>query len=115
MRETPRNVELLECYSAILGLGFLGRYASPVASLKSVAEAERATLIASLNQQIARLKPDEKRSFVREIASTNRFKCPGRASPLAFAGMAGVAAAVVWLVLGHSIDAQLARLLALRP
>ncbi|MFP3675368.1 DotU family type IV/VI secretion system protein, partial [Bacillus sp. SIMBA_031] len=27
MREAPPNIELLECYATVLGLGFKGRYA----------------------------------------------------------------------------------------
>jgi type VI secretion system protein ImpK len=57
MREVPPNVDLLECYSAILGLGFMGRYARE-------GDARRSALIASLDAQLEQLRPARRPTLV---------------------------------------------------
>ena len=48
MREAPPNVELLECYATVLGLGFKGRYARE-------GDSQRTAVIKALSDQLARL------------------------------------------------------------
>jgi type VI secretion system protein ImpK len=108
MRETPSSIELLECYAAILGLGFRGRHA------RDGGERERAALIKALNEQIARSRPAGPSTFIVDTAGGSRFDWLRHVSPWAVAGLACVAAGLIWFAWGQSLDAQLARLLASR-
>jgi type VI secretion system protein ImpK len=138
MRERSPNIELLECYATILGLGFMGRYASPWgasfdqrkspwdgASPKgtsfgaSEGEAKRSALIASLNAQLEKLrldrtplgsKPVVSRPFVTDRTGRRLADWFYRLSPWAIAGLACVAAAVIWLIWAPVLDAQFAHL-----
>lgn len=112
MREAAPNIGLLECYSAILGMGFMGRYARE-------GEAKRSALIASLNAQLEKVRSEGSRRGERPAASqpflvdrTSRRLADWfyRLSPWAIAGLACVAAAVIWLIWAHVLDAQLAHL-----
>ncbi|WP_126283674.1 DotU family type IV/VI secretion system protein [Burkholderia stagnalis] len=112
MREPAPNVDLLEYYAAILGIGFRGRYASPsgVTSASHDGEAKRQVLIAALATLIDRLRPAIPQPFMTDRSTTrliDRFK---RLSPWAIAGLACGAAALVWLVWHQILDAQLAHL-----
>jgi type VI secretion system protein ImpK len=108
MRETPSNIELLECYAAILGLGFRGRYA------RDDNEHERAALMKALNAQIAKARPAAQPNFIIDTGGGNRFGWLRHVSPWAIAGLACVVAALVWFACGHALDAQVSRLLAAR-
>ncbi|HWX11209.1 MAG TPA: DotU family type IV/VI secretion system protein [Trinickia sp.] len=101
--ETSPQVDLLECYSAILGMGFVGRYAREGA-------AKRTTLIAALNAQLEKLRPSSERPFSADRAGRRLSDWFYRLSPWAIAGLACVAAAVVWVVWATALDAQLAHL-----
>jgi type VI secretion system protein ImpK len=103
MREAPPNVDLLECYAAILGLGFMGRYARE-------GEAKREMLIATLNARLENLRPAVTRTFIAE--RTGRRIADGfyRVSPWGIAGLGCIAAALVYLIWGHALDAQLGHL-----
>jgi type VI secretion system protein ImpK len=108
MRETPSNIELLECYAAVLGLGFRGRYA------RDENEHERAALIKTLNAQISKARPGAQPSFIIDSGGGNRFGWLRHVSPWAIAGFACVVAALVWFAWGHALDTQVARLIAAR-
>ncbi|SAK43886.1 type VI secretion system protein ImpK [Caballeronia arationis] len=109
MRETPSNIELLECYAPILGLGFRGRYA------RDEGQGERAALIKALNAQIAKARPSVEPSFVIDCGGGRRFDWMRQVSPWALAGVACVVAGVIWFAWAQSLDSQLAHLLASRP
>jgi type VI secretion system protein ImpK len=106
-REIPPNVALLECYATILGLGFLGRYASD-------GELRRAELAALLNERIPRAEPRRGGLVIDRVSST-RLDWLRRLSPWTIAGIVGVTAALIWFVLGQSLDVQLANLPRLKP
>ncbi|RKT13448.1 type VI secretion system protein ImpK [Paraburkholderia sp. RAU2J] len=103
MRQASPNTELLECYAAILGLGFMGRYARE-------GETKRSALITSLNAQLEKLRPVGGRPFFADRTGRRLADWFYRLSPWAIAGLACVAAAVIWLVWAQVLDAQLAQL-----
>ncbi|WP_419690415.1 DotU family type IV/VI secretion system protein [Burkholderia theae] len=103
MREPSPSVALLECYSAILGMGFVGRYARD-------GEAKRAALIASLDAKLETLRSTSDRPFIADRAGRRLSDWFYRLSPWAIAGLACIAAAVVWGVWSAALDVQLAHL-----
>ncbi len=105
MREASPRLDLLECYSAILGLGFLGRYARE-------GEAKRTALIASLNAQLEKLCASPDRPFVADRAGRRFSYWFHRLSPWAIASLACVAAAIVWMTWAAALDLQLAQLMS---
>ncbi|MCA8378121.1 DotU family type IV/VI secretion system protein [Burkholderia cenocepacia] len=105
MREPAPPVALLECYSAILGMGFVGRYARD-------GEAKRIALIASLNARLETLRPSPDRPFIADRVGRRMSDWFYRLSPWAIAGLACVAAAIVWGVWSATLDGQLAHLVA---
>ncbi|KML19696.1 MULTISPECIES: DotU family type IV/VI secretion system protein [Burkholderia] len=105
LREPSPPVDLLECYSAILGLGFVGRYARD-------GEAQRTALIASLNAKLEKLRTSTDRPFVADRAGRRLSDWFYRLSPWAIAGLACIAAAIVWGVWATALDMQLAHLVA---
>ncbi|MBF5014510.1 DotU family type IV/VI secretion system protein [Burkholderia pseudomultivorans] len=103
MRETPPRVDLLECYAAILGMGFVGRYARE-------SEVKRSALIARLNTQLESLRPSSARPFVIDRAGRRLSDWFYRLSPWAIAGLACVAAMIVWMLWAGALDMQIAHL-----
>jgi type VI secretion system protein ImpK len=103
MREASPHVALLECYSAILGLGFLGRYARE-------GETQRAALIAALSARLQALRPEAEPPLIVDRPATRFADWFYRLSPWATAALACGAAAVVWLVWAAALDMQLAQL-----
>lgn len=105
MRESLPPVDLLECYSAILGMGFVGRYARD-------GDAKRAALITTLNARLNKLRPSSGRPFVADHAERRLSDWFYRLSPWAIAGLACVAAVIVWTICATALDMQLAHLIA---
>ncbi|PLZ04038.1 type IV secretion protein DotU [Burkholderia sp. WAC0059] len=112
MREAAPNADLLECYAAILGLGFMGRYASPrgTSSGASEGQAQRTSLLASLDAQLQALRPAATRTLIADRRDKRLADWFYRLSPWAIAGLACVAAALVYLIWSHVLDTQLAHL-----
>ncbi|WP_250517443.1 DotU family type IV/VI secretion system protein [Caballeronia sp. INDeC2] len=110
MRERSPQVDLLECYAAILGLGFLGRYAVH-------GENERLALIAELNGLIARLRPEGERSLVIDQPGRPFGDWIRRVSPWAIAGLGCIVALVTWMIWHIALNVQLAALIphAVKP
>jgi type VI secretion system protein ImpK len=108
MREPSPNVELLEAYSAILGLGFKGRYARE-------GEAKRVALMTSLDAQIAKLRPSVPRAFLADRSHTRLADRLHQLSPWAIAGIAGIVALVVYLAWNGVLNLQLAHLPPAKP
>ncbi|SAK68101.1 type VI secretion system protein ImpK [Caballeronia catudaia] len=104
MRERSPQIDLLECYSAILGLGFRGRYAIHGAG-------DRESLIAELGTLIARLRPEGERPFIVDRPGRRFQDWFRRMSPWAIAGIGCVIALVTWLIWHVALDAQLAALI----
>jgi type VI secretion system protein ImpK len=103
MREASPHIDLLECYAAILSLGFIGRYARD-------GEARRLALTTSLHAQLEQLRPAATRAFIADRPGRRLSDWFHRLSPWAIGGLACVAAAIVWLVWSTALDAQLAQL-----
>ncbi len=103
MRETSPRLDLLECYSAILAMGFVGRYARE-------GEAKRTELIASINAQLAKLRASSERPFIADRAASKLFDRFYRLSPWAIAALASVAAVIAWMLWAAALDIQLAHL-----
>jgi len=103
LRETSPNVDLLECYSAILGMGFMGRYARD-------GDAKRADLVAALNTRLQKLCPAVDQPFIADHAGRRLSDWFYRLSPWAIAGLACIAAVAVWGVWNVALDAQLAHI-----
>lgn len=104
MRDASPPIELLECYSTVLGLGFKGRYARS-------GEAERTTLIAELDARIAALRPPPEQGLIIEAPGAGGRDWLHRLSPWVLAGIAAAAAAALHLLLGQALDLQLSDLL----
>lgn len=119
MREPAPNVELLECYAAVLGLGFRGRYAARSGSSADThdGEAKRQALISALVAQIDQLRPAARPGFVTDRSNTRLLDRLRRLSPWAVAGTACIIALLVWLAWDCVLDAELAQLVqkAKRP
>jgi type VI secretion system protein ImpK len=111
MREASPKVDLLECYATVLGLGFMGRYASRGTSFGArEGQEQRTALMASLNAQLEQLRPSVERTFIAERTGTRVADRLYRLSPWVIAGLACAAAALAYLICGHALDAQLAPL-----
>ncbi|RFU45013.1 DotU family type IV/VI secretion system protein [Paraburkholderia sp. DHOC27] len=103
MREAAPEVDLLECYAAVLGLGFMGRYARED-------EAKRQALITTLNARLASLRPAATHTFLVERGGPRVTDWLCRLSPWGIAALAGIAAVTVYLIWAHALNAQLAQL-----
>ncbi|GAB5095813.1 DotU family type IV/VI secretion system protein [Caballeronia sp. LZ001] len=100
MREAAPSIDLLECYAAILGLGFRGRYA-----LED--ETKRNALITSLNAQVEQLRPSQQPVFLIEHGGRRLGSWFQRLSPWGIAGLCAVVALAVWFAWHVALDAQL--------
>lgn len=105
LRESTANVDLLECYAAILGMGFMGRYARD-------GQARRAHVIEALNAQLAKLRPPSEQSFISDHAGRRVSDWFYRLSPWAIAGLACVIALIVWSVCSVGLNAQIAHIVS---
>lgn len=99
MHEASPPVDLLECYSALLGIGFVGPYTRD-------REAQRAALIAALNARLAKLHPVIQRAFVSERTAGPLHGRLAHARPWTIAGLACLGALVVWLLCTSMLDKQ---------
>ncbi|VVE88351.1 DotU family type IV/VI secretion system protein [Pandoraea bronchicola] len=97
------SADVLEFYSAILGLGFVGRYAL-------LGDAKRRELIADLDNRIAALRPQVEPPFVIERTNRRLSDWFCRLSPWAMAGLACVIAALVWGVWHTALSVQLSHI-----
>lgn len=107
LREASPNVDLLECYAAILGLGFMGRYVRE--------EAKLVTLVATLNARLEKLRPAVARTFIVERSGRRFTDWFYRLSPWVIAGLSCMAAVIVYLSWSHALDTQLAHLVPFAP
>jgi type VI secretion system protein ImpK len=103
MHEPLTNADLLEGYAAVLGLGFMGRYAREGSE-------QRASVIATLNAQLEKLRPAATRGFVNDRSGRRLADWFYRLSPWAIAGLGCVAAALVYLIWHQALTLQLAHL-----
>ncbi|MCA8089451.1 DotU family type IV/VI secretion system protein [Burkholderia anthina] len=119
MREPAPNVDLLECYAVVLGLGFRGRYAArsgPAAGARD-GEAKRQALRAALVAQIDQSRPAIRPGFVTHRPDMRLIDRLRHVSPWVVAGAACVIAILTWFAWDRILDAELTRLVqgAKRP
>ncbi len=100
MHEAPPNVDLLECYAMMLGLGFMGRYALE-------GSAKRDALIARLTAQIAPLRPARQPGVLVDRQAPRPGDWFHRVLPWAIAGLCVAMTLTVWLAWRIALDAQL--------
>ena len=103
----------------------MGRYACPTGtssdqrkSLRDGAregEAKRATLIATLNARLEKLRPAVTRTFIADRTGRRVADWFYRLSPWGIAGIGCIAAALVYLIWGQVLNAQLAHLVSSAP
>ncbi|CAB3751517.1 DotU family type IV/VI secretion system protein [Paraburkholderia solisilvae] len=105
MREAPPNIDVLECYAAVLRLGFKGRYARE-------GESQRVAVIKTLSDLLARSAPSGDGGFIVDAARTRALDWFYRLSPWAMAGVACAAAVIVFVAVGQALDLQVSHLLA---
>ncbi len=109
MREASPHVDLLECYAAVLGLGFTGRYALE-------GEAKRQGLMRTLSTLLARLRPADGQSFYVEPGGQRLrswfYRFFHGLSPWGLAGLALVCAVSMWLTWHVALDARSAAVLS---
>ena len=103
LHESSPDVDLLECYAAILGMGFVGRYAVE-------GEAKRATLIAALNARLESMRPYTEVPFHSESSGTLLSSDAHRLLPGITVALACLVAVTVWVVGSSEINTQLAQI-----
>ncbi|CAM2168898.1 type VI secretion system protein ImpK [Paraburkholderia sacchari] len=108
LREPMPQVDLLECYSAVLGMGFVGCHARE-------GDAKLDALVSTLHAKIARLRPAATQPFTTDHRTRRAFDWLHRLSPWATAGLFAIAAILVWLAWHGALDMQLAQLLSGKP
>lgn len=99
LREASPNADLLEGYAAILGMGFMGRYARD-------GESRRVELIGALDTRLKKLRPHGEPSFIADRAGRQLFDWLHRLSPWALAGIVCVVAAIVWSMWAVALNTQ---------
>ncbi|WP_028217501.1 DotU family type IV/VI secretion system protein [Paraburkholderia oxyphila] len=100
LREASPNIELLEYYAAILGLGFVGRYALD-------GQAKRTALIASLHAKLETFGQSTDEPFVTDQTGGRLSGSMGGLAPWIPVALAGLVAMGVWVAASRAIDTQL--------
>jgi type VI secretion system protein ImpK len=101
LNESLPHVDLLECYAAILGMGFIGRYALE-------GETKRAALVTALNARLESIRPHTEEPFRSEAHGTTISNGVNRLMPWIAVALACLVAATVWITGNRVITTQLA-------
>ena len=104
IREAPPDIELLECYAIVLGLGFRGRYSRD-------GEAQLAETLRALSGLLKKHVTSGDMELVVDAARTRSRDWLYRLSPWAIAGLACAATAIVFVLIGQGLDLQVSHLL----
>ncbi|CAD6556628.1 hypothetical protein LMG27952_06155 [Paraburkholderia hiiakae] len=99
LREPSPDVDLLECYAAILSMGFVGRYARE-------GQEKRAALIAALDARLKSLRPSAEEPFQTDTTGSVRASGLIRLLPWAIVALACLVALAAWFVGRRTIDTQ---------
>ncbi|SAK53089.1 hypothetical protein AWB79_01976 [Caballeronia hypogeia] len=97
------QVDLLECYASILGLGFKGRFALG-------GEDIREALMVELNALLSRLRPADSPSLLMDAPEKRFCRWFQRLSLWRIVAIGCVVALAVWLLCHSLLDAQVAAL-----
>jgi type VI secretion system protein ImpK len=100
LHEPSSDVDLLECYAAILSMGFMGRYARE-------GQEKRNALIAALDARLESLCPSDATPFQTDTTSAGRSSGLIRMLPWVIVAFTCFAALTVWFVGRLTIDTQL--------
>jgi type VI secretion system protein ImpK len=100
LHQSLPDVDLLEFYAAIMGMGFIGRYARE-------GNARRAALIAALDTRLESLRPSGEEPFFFEPAGPRLSTGISRLAPWIIVALVCVAAVTVWIAASVLLDTQL--------
>ncbi|HEX7932637.1 MAG TPA: DotU family type IV/VI secretion system protein [Paraburkholderia sp.] len=99
VHEASPDIDLLEYYAAILGMGFVGRYARE-------GEAKRAALIAALNARLDTLRSSAEEPFVTDRTGSRLSGGMVRSVPWIIVALVCVAAVAVWMTGNMALETQ---------
>jgi type VI secretion system protein ImpK len=99
LREASPDVDLLECYAAILGIGFVGRYARDE-------EAKRAALISALDARLDTLRSSAQEPFMTDRSGYRLSRGMYRLVPWIIVALVCVAAVAVWITGNMTLETQ---------
>jgi type VI secretion system protein ImpK len=105
MREAPPDIELLECYATVLGLGFKGRFARD-------GETQRLAIVHALHDRLAKLAPSDNEELMVDATRSRALDWISRLSPWAIAALTCTAAALIFVLIAQNLDLQASHLLA---
>lgn len=103
LQKASPDIELLECYAAILGMGFVGRYARE-------GKTRRAALIVALNARLTELRASMEEPFVTDPAAPRLATGFRRSAPWVTGAFACAAAVAVWIAGTRTLDTQLTQM-----
>lgn len=99
LREPSPDADLLEFYAAIMGMGFVGRYALE-------GEARRAALIAALNARLESMRASVEVPFVSNPAGSRLSGGVHRLLPWVLVAFTCLAAVAMWIAGSELLDTQ---------
>jgi type VI secretion system protein ImpK len=107
LHESSPDVELLEYYAAILGMGFMGRTVRE-------GDAKRTALIAALDTRLQALRADVDQPFLTETTGLRIPTGLRRLAPWLLVALACIVAIVVWIASNRTVDTQLAQIVPVK-
>ncbi|MBB5409228.1 type VI secretion system protein ImpK [Paraburkholderia sp. HC6.4b] len=103
LHESSPDVELLEYYAAILGMGFMGRTVRE-------SDAKRTALVAALDTRLQALRADVDHPFLTDTAGLRISSGLRRLAPWLLVALACIVAVAVWIAGSRVLDTQLAQI-----
>jgi type VI secretion system protein ImpK len=107
LHESSPDVELLEYYTAILGMGFMGRTVRE-------GDARRVALIAALDTRLQALRADVDQPFLTDTAGLRISSGLRRLAPWLLVAVACIVAVGVWMAGSRVLDTQLAQIIPVK-
>lgn len=99
LHEPSPDVDLLEFYAAIMGMGFVGRYAVE-------GKAKRAALIAALNARLESIRPSGEAPFIADPDGSRLSGGIHRLLPWILVALTCLAAVAMWIAGSELLDTQ---------
>jgi type VI secretion system protein ImpK len=103
IHESSPDLELLEYYAAILGMGFMGRTVRE-------SDAKRTALVAALDTRLRALRADVDQPFLVDTAGLRISSGLRRLAPWLLVVLACTVAVAVWIAGSRVLDTQLAQI-----
>jgi type VI secretion system protein ImpK len=107
LHESSPDVELLEYYAAILGMGFMGRTVRE-------GDARRVALIAALDTRLQALRAGVDQPFLTDTAGLRISSALRRLAPWLLVALACIVAVGVWIAGSRVLDTQLAQIVPMK-